>query len=90
MANRRTIFAKDGAKPAGQYSHAIIANGFVFVSGQGSRHPQTNELPPDFAGEVRQALSNVEAILTAADTALFNIKGTGKGAVGRYQNGKPN
>jgi predicted signal transduction protein with EAL and GGDEF domain len=27
---------------------------------------------------------DAEAILAAADTALFEIKGTGKGAIGRY------
>ena len=31
---------------------------------------------------------SAEAILAAADTALFDIKGTGKGAIGRYQNQK--
>ncbi|MFZ1983733.1 MAG: diguanylate cyclase [Desulfatitalea sp.] len=30
---------------------------------------------------------NAEALLAAADTALFDIKGTGKGAIGRYKNG---
>ena len=73
MTNRRAIIAKDGAKPGGHYSHAIVANGFVFVSGQGSRHPQTNELPSDFVGEVRQALRNVEAILDAAGTDLAHV-----------------
>ena len=73
MSKRMPIFAKDGAKPGGHYSHAIVANGFVFVSGQGSRHPQTNELPADFAGEVRQALRNVEAILKAAGTDLAHV-----------------
>lgn len=73
MPDRRVIFAKDGAKPGGHYSHAIVANGFVFVAGQGSRHPQTNELPADFAGEVRQALRNVEAILRAAGTDLGHV-----------------
>lgn len=73
MNNRHAIFAKDGAKPGGHYSHAIVANGFVFVSGQGSRHPQTDELPPDFAGEVRQALRNVETILKAAGTDLGHV-----------------
>jgi diguanylate cyclase (GGDEF)-like protein len=30
---------------------------------------------------------DAEALLNAADTALFEIKGTGKGAIGRYKNG---
>ncbi len=73
MTKRLPIFAKDGAKPAGQYSHAIVANGFVFVSGQGSRHPLTGERPSDFEGEVRQAIHNMEAILKAAKTDLAHV-----------------
>jgi 2-iminobutanoate/2-iminopropanoate deaminase len=73
MTKRLPIFAKDGAKPAGQYSHAIVANGFVFVSGQGSHHPQTGQLPSDFEGEVRQAIRNMEAILKAANTDLAHV-----------------
>lgn len=73
MTKRTPIFAKDGAKPAGQYSHAIVANGFVFVSGPGPHHPKTGELPPDFAGEVRQAIRNMEIILKAAGTDLSQV-----------------
>jgi 2-iminobutanoate/2-iminopropanoate deaminase len=73
MTKRTPIFAKDGAKPAGQYSHAIVANGFVFVSGQGPHDPKTGELPPDFAGEVRQAIRNMETILKAAGTDLSQV-----------------
>lgn len=73
MTQRTTIFAKDGAKPAGQYSHAIVANGFVFVSGQGPHHPQTGQLPADFAGEVHQAIRNMEIILKAAGSGLAQV-----------------
>jgi 2-iminobutanoate/2-iminopropanoate deaminase len=30
---RRTVMADKGPAPAGLYSHAVVANGFVFVSG---------------------------------------------------------
>lgn len=73
MTARKTVFASEGAKPAGPYSHAVIANGFVFVSGQGSHHPKTGALPEDFAGEVRQSLRNVEIILKAAGTDLAHV-----------------
>jgi 2-iminobutanoate/2-iminopropanoate deaminase len=73
MTNRQPIFAEKGAKPAGQYSHAIIANGFVYVSGQGPHHPDTGELPPTFAEEVRQTLRNLEIILKAAGTDLAHV-----------------
>lgn len=73
MTQRTPIFAKDGAEPAGPYSHAIVANGFVFVSGQGPRHPQTGKLPADFAGEVHQAIRNMETILKAAGSGLAGV-----------------
>lgn len=53
---------------AGHYSHCVIANGFVFVSGQGPVDPATGRMPDDFAGQVRQTLKNVEAILKGAGT----------------------
>lgn len=73
MTKRTPIFAKDGAKPAGQYSHAIVANGLVFVSGQGPHHPQTGELPADFSGEVHQALRNMATILKASGSGLADV-----------------
>ncbi|HYG89183.1 MAG TPA: Rid family hydrolase [Azospirillum sp.] len=73
MTNRTPIFAEKGAKPAGQYSHAITANGFVYVSGQGPHHPETGEKPADFAGEVRQTLRNLAIILEAAGTDLRHV-----------------
>jgi 2-iminobutanoate/2-iminopropanoate deaminase len=58
------------------YSHAIIANGFVFVSGQIPVRPGGG--PTDIVGETmqeqtRQALRNVQTILTAAGSSLDRI-----------------
>jgi 2-iminobutanoate/2-iminopropanoate deaminase len=39
---RKAINIEDAVTPAGQYSHAVIANGFVFVSGQGPADPARN------------------------------------------------
>jgi 2-iminobutanoate/2-iminopropanoate deaminase len=55
------------------YSHAVIANGLVFVSGQISVRPGGG--PTDIAGvtmqeQTRQALRNVETILKAAGSSL--------------------
>jgi 2-iminobutanoate/2-iminopropanoate deaminase len=73
MSKRTAIFADKGAKPAGPYSHAIVANGFVWVSGQGPHEPETGKLPADFEGEVRQTLKNLEIILKAAGTDLAHV-----------------
>jgi 2-iminobutanoate/2-iminopropanoate deaminase len=55
------------------YSHAVIANGFVFVSGQIPVRPGGG--PTDIVGDTmqeqtRQALRNVETILRAAGSSL--------------------
>ncbi len=65
-----TINAAGLSVPAGHYSHAVVAGGFVFVSGQ---------LPLDRAGravtdvgfeeQVEQALANVFAILRDSGSA---------------------
>ena len=49
---RRTVMADKGPAPAGLYSHAVVANGFVFVSGQGAVNPQTGNMPDAFADQV--------------------------------------
>ena len=63
-----------GAAPAGgHYSHAVVANGFVFVSGQGPVDPATGIMPDDFEGQVRQTLANLGTILTGAGSSLDEV-----------------
>ena len=55
--------------PHSPYSHAVVANGFIFVSGQIAVQPGGN--PTEIAGatmreQTRQALRNVQTILEAA------------------------
>ena len=55
--------------PAGHYSHAVCANGFVFVAGQIPVTPTGEKLvDAPFETQVRQVLSNVDAVLAAAGT----------------------
>jgi len=58
----------------GPYSQGIVANGFVFCSGQIPIVPQTGQL--DTGGiedQTRQVLKNVSAVLEAAGTSLDNV-----------------
>lgn len=41
-----TVFTPNAPKAIGPYSQAIVANGFVFVSGQIPVDPATGEIPP--------------------------------------------
>jgi 2-iminobutanoate/2-iminopropanoate deaminase len=63
-----------GVTPAGHYSHAVAAGGFVFVSGQ---LPIAAGSPPDprlpFAQQVRLTLHNVESALMAARASLRDL-----------------
>ncbi len=70
---RKTVTAEKGPAPAGPYSHAVVANGFVFISGQGPVNPETGMMPDAFADQVRQALKNVQTILRAAGSSLDDV-----------------
>jgi 2-iminobutanoate/2-iminopropanoate deaminase len=58
------------------YSHAVVANGFVFVSGQIAIRPGGG--PMDVVGttmqeQTRQAMRNVETVLKAAGSGLDKV-----------------
>ena len=53
-------------KPLGPYSHCVVANGLVFVSGQTPLAPGAKAgewAAPDAGGQVRQCLRNIQSIL---------------------------
>ena len=71
--NRETITADNAPEPAGPYSHAVVAGGFVYVSGQGPIRPETGEMPDAFEEQVRQVLSNLKTILEASGSGLEQV-----------------
>ncbi len=62
------IRTQQAPAPVGPYNQAIVANGMVFVAGQISIDPQTNEVVhlQDITKQTQQVMANLEAILTAA------------------------
>ena len=71
---RKVIRTTDGPRPLGIYSQAIVADGFVFVAGQASVNPRTNELElGDIKSETRRTLGNIRAILEASDSSLRDV-----------------
>lgn len=71
---RKAVLSKDLPQPRGVYSPAIVADGFVFVSGQAAVNPQTNELElGDIRSETRQTLKNIQSILEAAGSSLNDV-----------------
>jgi len=70
---RTVIRTANAPQPLGVYSQAIVVNGFVFVAGQGSINPQTNQMElGDIRSETRRVLQNIQAILEAAGSSLKN------------------
>ena len=64
----------DVPAPAGAYSPAARAGGFVFVSGQVPRDPATGQLVgDDVEGQTKQVVANVERALRAAGAELSDV-----------------
>ena len=62
------------AAPGGHYSHATVANGFVFVSGQLPVAPDGRKLvDASFEDQVTQVLANVQAALEAAGSGVDHL-----------------
>ncbi len=73
--NPITVVAPEGvAKPGGHYSHATMANGFVFVSGQ---LPITADgiklVDAPFDEQAKQVLANLEAVLKAYGSGIDKL-----------------
>jgi len=62
------------ATPGGHYSHAVVANGFVFVSGQLPITPEGVKLvDAPFEAQALQVLANVQAALEAAGSSVGQL-----------------
>ena len=60
-------------KPLGPYSHCVVANGFVFISAQTPLAPGAKPgewAASDAAGQTRQCLANLRAILAELGLGL--------------------
>lgn len=63
-------------RPLGPYSHAVIANGFVFISGQTPLKP--GQTPAELSGtsiteQTRQCLRNVDTVLKGLGGSLGDV-----------------
>ncbi len=65
---------EEGKTPAamGPYSPAVWAGDRLYLSGQGGRHPKTNELDPTIEGQTKQTLDTIGEILKAAGLGFEN------------------
>ena len=70
----RTAVATTAAPAAlGPYSQAIVAQGLVFCSGMPGIDPVTGTAPEGIEAQTEQALTNLEAVLTASGSSLSHL-----------------
>ena len=68
----------NGAPAAvGPYSHAVKANGFIYISGQQGLDPATGALTEGVKAQTRQSLENVKTILEGCGSDLQHVVKTG-------------
>ncbi|MGA2532064.1 MAG: RidA family protein [Candidatus Aminicenantales bacterium] len=71
---KKQVQTDKAPKAIGPYSQGIVANGFVFVSGQIPIDPASGELNTGTIEEqTRQVLKNLGAVLEAAGSSYENV-----------------
>jgi 2-iminobutanoate/2-iminopropanoate deaminase len=74
MASKRVIHTDRAPAPVGPYSQAILAGGWLFISGQIPIDPATGKMVEgSFEDKVRRVLENIKAIVEAAGGSLKDI-----------------
>jgi 2-iminobutanoate/2-iminopropanoate deaminase len=71
---KKIITSPNAPAPIGPYNQAILAGNMLFTSGQIALNPITQELVMDnIQTETRQVMSNLQAVLEAADMTFENV-----------------
>jgi 2-iminobutanoate/2-iminopropanoate deaminase len=74
MSQPIEVIATSAAPPAiGPYSQAVRAGDFVFVSGQVPVDARTGQSAEGIAGQTRQLIENLRAVLAAAGASLERV-----------------
>lgn len=71
---KKIIYTANAPEPIGPYSQAIVANGFLFASGQIAINPENNELNnATLEEETHQVMRNVKALLVESGYEFEHI-----------------
>ena len=71
---KKIITSKNAPLPIGPYSHGVLINNMLFVSGQVGKKADTGELVlSDIKSETKQVMENIVAILKDAGMDYSNI-----------------
>ena len=71
---KKIIKTSEAPAPIGPYNQAVMANNFLFISGQIALDPASGELKTDtIEEETRLVMKNLEAILLSAKLNFSHI-----------------
>ena len=75
MATALFHMVAGGAQPVAPYSHAVEADGWVFLTGQVPNHPGDDALPlpPDIEGQTRRVMDNLVLVLGGIGLGLEHV-----------------
>ena len=69
----KAINTKEAPAAVGPYSQAIVANGFVYASGQIGLDPKTGALLGGLSDQTKQVLANLSEVLKAAGSDIDHV-----------------
>ena len=71
---KKIITSKNAPSPIGPYNQAVIANGFMYISGQVGMNPKTGKIIKDsISDETEQVMKNLSSILNEASINFENV-----------------
>jgi 2-iminobutanoate/2-iminopropanoate deaminase len=71
---KQVVYTNTAPEPIGPYSQAVIANGFLFASGQIAINPENGEINlTSIAEETHQVMRNIKALLLEAEYEFNDI-----------------
>ncbi len=73
MSKIKSIQTNKAPKAIGPYSQAVVAGGFVFCAAQIGMDPVTGSLAEGLENQVKQVITNIEAVLEAAGSDLTKV-----------------
>ena len=72
LAADKKVIRPKGAEPNGGWSHGILIDGTLYVSGMGGEDA-AGKIPGTFEAEVKQSLSNIAAVLNEGGMSLADV-----------------
>jgi 2-iminobutanoate/2-iminopropanoate deaminase len=71
-ATNKKVIVPKGAQPSAAWSHGLLVDGTLYVSGMGGEDA-AGKIPATFEAEVKQSLDNINAVLKEAGMTLSDV-----------------